>query len=215
MRFSLALIFGAVSAVAADMVTDVEAKFGQMVEGAGIKTEEDVHNRITAMLVEEDVMNANIEKQDLMSKKQILLNKLEDIDYSIAQLETDEEKAAAEKAAAEKAKVAADAELLKVKTAYETAIKFTPATEEAYAKLSAADKLIEDGKRTVAAAAVKAGEDAGLGAKPASKTWLWVVIILVVVGLGAGAFFFMSKKNSDAEGGEADAYTKFLDEELH
>merc|ERR1711957_67573 len=98
------------------------------------------------------------------------------------------------------------------------------AAKEAAAKQKTADEAAckKDAKAldcptsdlAVAAAAAACKADPTKCPAAGGHTLLWVLIAVGVVGVGAGAFFFMRSKKNDAEGGEADAYTKFLGEEL-
>lgn len=164
-----------------------------------IETEADVHNRIAEMLIEEDIAK-QIQVNQLNDRKLDLLSQLKEIDGSLNLVDPVPEKTAEQKKAEETAAKEAAA---KQKTADEAACK---------KDAKALDCPTSEAALKVAAAAC--AKDATKCPPAGGHTLLWVLIAVGVVGVGAGAFFFMRSKKNDAEGGEADAYTKFLDEEL-
>jgi hypothetical protein len=171
MKFALAFMLGAVSAL------------------GNLSTEEDIHQRIAEMLIEEDIQK-QIKVNQLNDRKLSLLSQLQEIDGSLN----------LEDAAPVTPAPAGDDKTAVTPTAG------APADDKS--KTATKDG---DAKTDVKGADPKTADPA---AAAGSNAWLYILIAVGVVGIGAGAFFFLRKKSADQEGGEADAYTKFLDEEL-
>lgn len=214
------MIVGAVAAL-----NNVESRVEDLIsqdELLNIKTPEDVHNKIVEMM-----QNDNENTEFLTSRRDALIQELNEIDDALSAADT---KAAAKPAAtaATATKTAAAA----TKTAAAATSTFTKATAEASIKVcdllkGDLKKTCYDGLKKTAEAQVKASpkdtnvkaysdaiESAYATAYGGSSLWIWIVVAILVVAAGVGVFFFLKKKGDGNEGGESDGYTKFIDQEL-
>ena len=198
--------------------SNVESRVEDLIseeELLNIKTPEDVHNKIVEMM-----QNDNDNSDFLTSRRDALIQELNEIDDALNLADTKDAKAAATKTVSKIAAVVKAGLYTNVTAAASVkgcdAMNVTDAKKKCYDGLKkvAEEQLKAHPKDTNVKAYYDVVEAAYSKTYGGSSLWIWIVVAILVVAAGVGVFFFLKKKGDGSEGGECDGYTKFIDQEL-